>query len=136
MRLLTSSCSTFSIASLSLPGFWGEPMTGGVSLAIDVKYFQPCPIGRKLAVVVRIDRLGRTLGNSTTDVSSLNTSLALILRFTTGRPECITLRACMFMLGRPERKRMARQSYKMQPLFARYQIQGPSWRSTMPCSES
>jgi acyl-coenzyme A thioesterase 13 len=67
---LVDTCTTAALVSLSTPTFWGPPMIGGVSLTLDMSYFNPAPEGIKLRIVVTVERLSPTLANTRCDVSS------------------------------------------------------------------
>lgn len=58
-----------ALVALHAEDFWGPPMLAGVSLTLDMSYFNPAPEGMKIRIMVTVDRIGPTLANLRCDVS-------------------------------------------------------------------
>ncbi|BEI88130.1 uncharacterized protein CcaverHIS019_0108480 [Cutaneotrichosporon cavernicola] len=70
---LIDTVSSASSAILATEGFWGIPMLSGVSIALDVTYYNACPVGTKAKLTVTIEHMGGSLGNLRADLTDWET---------------------------------------------------------------
>ncbi|BEI89846.1 uncharacterized protein CcaverHIS019_0212080 [Cutaneotrichosporon cavernicola] len=66
------------------PQFWGMPMRGGVTLALEMAYYDSTEIGREVRVSVRIDRMSGTNAFVTIDIDEIDEG-KVVKRLASGR---------------------------------------------------
>ncbi|KAL1413490.1 hypothetical protein Q8F55_001264 [Vanrija albida] len=70
---LVDTCTSAAIVQNHAPGFWDGQMLGGVSVNLDMQYFNPASIGTRLRIIVTIERINSTLANLRCDISEWDT---------------------------------------------------------------
>lgn len=58
----------FTLELLATESWWGAPMAGGVTLGIEMAYYDSTEIGRDVLIAVRVDRMSGTLAYVTVDI--------------------------------------------------------------------
>ncbi|WOO77104.1 Acyl-coenzyme A thioesterase 13 [Vanrija pseudolonga] len=74
---LVDTCTSAAIVHNHTPQFWGQPMLGGVSVNLDMQYFNAAQIGTRLRIIVTIERINATLANLRCDISDWETGTRL-----------------------------------------------------------
>ncbi|GMK59046.1 hypothetical protein CspeluHIS016_0700610 [Cutaneotrichosporon spelunceum] len=74
----------FTLEMLATPTFWGEPMRGGVTLGLDMAYYDSTQVGRVVRVTVRVDRMSGTNAFVTVDIGEVGKA-GSVKRLASGR---------------------------------------------------
>ncbi|BEJ17295.1 hypothetical protein CspHIS471_0606960 [Cutaneotrichosporon sp. HIS471] len=74
---LVDQLTSAALSRLATPTFWGPPMLGGVSIQLDMTYYNPAPTGTKVRIVVTVERMARTLANTRCDILEWDTGKRL-----------------------------------------------------------
>ncbi|BEI88128.1 uncharacterized protein CcaverHIS019_0108460 [Cutaneotrichosporon cavernicola] len=70
---LIDTVNSASLAMLATEDFWGLPMLTGVTLTLDLAYYNACPAGTKAKLAVTIEHLGGSLCNLRGELSDWET---------------------------------------------------------------
>ncbi|KAL1408020.1 hypothetical protein Q8F55_004817 [Vanrija albida] len=62
-----------AIAVVSTESFWGIPMLSGVSVNLDMVYYHPGQVGKKIKIVCEVERISPTLCNTRADIVEWDT---------------------------------------------------------------
>lgn len=58
----------FTLELLATEKWWGPPMAGGVTLAIDMSYYNSTEVGKEVRIEVKVERMSGTLANVVVEI--------------------------------------------------------------------
>ncbi|GMK54837.1 hypothetical protein CspeluHIS016_0114230 [Cutaneotrichosporon spelunceum] len=76
---LIDTGNSASLAVLATDEFWGLPMLTGVTLTLNLTYYNACPVGTKVRLTVTIEHLGASLCNLRGELSDWETGKLFVV---------------------------------------------------------